>query len=419
MIAAIPVSIDLEKARTCNVCDLNINFSWGMLKSLSDNQKIQIKWFSFKDYIGKFNRNKHEFLKIFINSSIDFSENEKGLFQGREEEINLVISRFIDSRDFHPIYFHGTRKVGKTSLLRKIELELKNRDFKPIYIDLNQSNPSAKPVGEIVKMIVEQMIKGAVKQEILEPQFNLSEIDMVTDPLNAFEKIIDKLYSNNGNKRIILLLDEFQLIVHPNTSELLDMFRRLNNSGVLAFILTGLYRPEIIRSQSNSQFSFLHHSVDFLKYDAIKKFLTEPVSDLGITFHEGAIGAVYKLTAGNPFHASMIAQGCIDILNVEHRNMVVETDIDKVSLILSSDEYIFSVSTFTSLVLTPPEKTTAKNIAKEIMDNEEGISLERVKTIASIELLTSLQQKYIIETTSNKIKNTGELFVDASRKNQI
>lgn len=407
IIAALPVFLDLEQAKSIDSCTLELNFSWGILKNLSDSKNVKVKWFSFIDYIHQFERNKHEFIKLFVDDPINFSEHDNALFQGRDDELKLIRSRFIDSKDFQPIYFHGTRKVGKTSLLKKIEIEFKDAELRPLYIDLSPINP-LKGGNNVISTIMEYLYREAKKNDLIDPSLNLATSN---DPLITFEKFVEEIYTGNQNKRVLILLDEFQLICHSNTVELLDLFRRLSNNGLVAFVLCGLLRPEIIRIQSSgSQFSFYPFAVDFLKYNAVQKLLLEPVAHIGLKFHSGAINLIFKLTSGHPFHISKIVQFCIDILNHEHRNLVVEDDINKAAQIISKDDYVFSISSFSDLVITPDEKNKVTAIAKEIENNEIGIPLTKAKNIASADVLTNLQQKFVIEIASGNIKIKGMML---------
>ena len=410
-ISVLPIKVNNTNKAELNKCKIFIEYTWTNLKGLKDKKDIIINWFSFHDYLSNYNL-QHEFKKIYTDEALKFEKHDQDLFQGREAEIELVTSRFIQNNNYEPIYFHGSRKVGKSSLLNKIESELNNSGLTTIKIDCDGIRPQKEEqtVSHIASTLIYRIIEDAKSKNI-----NIDGLDEIdSNSNNVFievEKFFKILRANSGQDRIFLIIDEFHSVVDEKTTELLNLFRRLNNNGVIALILAGLWRPEIILKKApESNLSPAHHPVDFLDKKAIDKLLNKPVKKYGIKFHNSCVEEIKIQTSGHPFHISQIAQKCINYLNSERRTTIVPFDIERAAIDLSNDDSVFRVSSMSPLIVNDDERKTSIVLAKEIKNFEDGIKFELAEKVCDVDSLIDLQNKYLITNKEGYIRFRGKML---------
>ena len=93
----------------------------------------------------------------------------------------------------------------------------------------------------------------------------------IKNPILAAEVFFEDLHTHYEKKRLIILLDEFQKIVHQSTADFLDLFRSLVERGILSLVMFGLSRPGILEKNCKTQFTYAHFPVDFFNQNIIKK----------------------------------------------------------------------------------------------------------------------------------------------------
>ena len=128
-------------------------------------------------------------------------------FFGRTDIINKVLSTFENSENNLVVLF-GQRRIGKTSILLKLDRALPTPQFFPVLIDL--MDKSRKPLFELLFDIASICAENAEIE-------NLSWEAFSSDP-DAFHNVfLPKLYEKLGsNRRPVFLLDEFDVLDQSN-----------------------------------------------------------------------------------------------------------------------------------------------------------------------------------------------------------
>ena len=123
-VVAIPVKVLSPKGAEQVDCQINLTYQWGIIKNFPISQMMNVKLFSFDDYLQQHAIQDFGFPNPYVfDEPIDFTRNDARLLQGREAELQLVHTVFFKGeRRGVPLYFHGFRKVGKTSLLNRIAI---------------------------------------------------------------------------------------------------------------------------------------------------------------------------------------------------------------------------------------------------------------------------------------------------------
>lgn len=113
---------------------------------------------------------------------------------GRDKELS-VLNKLYDSDNFEVTIIYGEKRVGKTALIKEF---IKNKDF--IYFRSLESNAL-------------QNLHN-FSQDILEYENK----DLIGSSFDSFKKALEYVFSISKNKRISLVIDEFQNIVKAEKS---------------------------------------------------------------------------------------------------------------------------------------------------------------------------------------------------------
>jgi len=229
-------------------------------------------------------------------------------FFGRGDIINKIRIAF-EGKHNNVVVLYGQRRIGKTSILNKLERSLPTPPFFIVYFDL--MDKARKPITEVLYDIA---LACATKAGI---NFNKKE-SFISNSDNFHKLFLPVLYKKLGPKqRLVLLFDEFDVL--DQTEERLS-----DNAAAIAF---HPYIRELISSHLNICFVFVvgrrmeELSVEFIS--TFKSALSIPVSVLepqdaialikrgeekGINFDKAAIDEILLLTRGHPYFLQLLCQ---------------------------------------------------------------------------------------------------------------
>ncbi len=413
IIITLPVNVNPPENTNESKCFIYLKYNWGVIEDLLLKHELQLTWFSFVDYLREKNIHGYEIPNPYkYRDAIDFSKDDPNLFQGRDEEITLIQKTLMRKRPAGtPLYFHGIRRVGKTSLINRIVLELQKKDdLAPVVVDLSSLDAFTQSLDQVINSFSVQILRSLEKHDIV--LNNLYEVPVGhANPLAAIEKFMEDISKRVEPKKLILLIDEFQQIVADQTAALLGLIRKIYKDDQIWFVFSGRYRPEIIEKNSpRSQLSFTQRPVGFLEIENIAKVLKVPVKQYEIEIPEETVEAVFSETAGNPFLVGNIAFNGIELLNREHRNMLTPSDITLIAKQLSEDASNFTTSSFSALVLKKEEQSVAIQLAKLLGDKKIFLPAEEVLRKFDVEQITVLEEKNVIKLQSGGIGIKGQML---------
>src|SRR5207248_6686078 len=110
----------------------------------------------------------------------------------------------------------------------------------------------------------------------------------------------EALRQRTGNKQLVLLLDEFPLLVAQHTADLLDLLRFIHRSNRALFIMSGRQHPDLLSRAcpETALFPLRDHEVGFLSDAAVSRVLHEPVSGYELTLPPATVQRVFT-TSGH------------------------------------------------------------------------------------------------------------------------
>jgi len=255
---------------------------------------------------------------------------DPSMFFGREAEFDLVRRRFASPSEGGLLVFCGERRSGKTSILFQIVQGRLGPGYLPVLIDM-QSMAINSEIEFLTKVSREiQAVVEADGEPVPTPDFGAD-----SNPSAIFLKFVESIIQRRPGKRLILLFDEYELFENKIEAgilkaDVLNILANLMEHHSVLLIFTGSEHVEqrrreywkILGKSSYRHISYLQHA------DAVS-LIEKPVQDK-VTYAEGVVEAIYRLSAGHPFYTQAICQSLIDSLNDDHTRVATHEILAKV-----------------------------------------------------------------------------------------
>lgn len=257
----------------------------------------------------------------------------EAMFFGREDDFRYVQTKLDGAAQGVVVVLCGDRRTGKSSILYQILNGRLGERFIPVFVDLQEMvvandreffRRMARLIGEACSID---------KTEVDAFGFG----DERSNPYHLFVDFLDAVLERIGDRALLLLVDEYELLESKVEEGRLDSEIFLFLAGLidskerLSFIFTGSrrleerdrrYWREMLRRS-------LFRKIGFLSANDARRLITEPVASR-VVFGRNVVERIVRLTAGQPFYAQVICQTAVDYLNEHERNALAMADLDKV-----------------------------------------------------------------------------------------
>ena len=165
---------------------------------------------------------------------------EPELFFGRESLFEFIKDNLKDNQQV--ILLHGQRRIGKSSVLRQIRNKV-NLDHEFVFVLSDFQHKSQWSLHEIVDGLAKEIVKKLIVEKLIDnpDQINQTFLDDLEKDLKQdgvkFREFLDQVCEKFGDKKLVLLLDEFDVLDSKNSqSEFEDLFRYLKSIIFLSLI---------------------------------------------------------------------------------------------------------------------------------------------------------------------------------------
>lgn len=257
----------------------------------------------------------------------------ESMFFGREDDFRYVQTKLEGSSQGTVVVLCGERRTGKSSILYQILNGRLGERFIPVFIDLQEMVVSndreffhriARLIAEAVEMERDEVERFAIRDEKL-------------NPYHQFVDFLDSVLARIGDRTLLLLVDEYELLESKVEEGRIDseiflfLAGLMDNKERLSFVFTGSrrleerdrrYWREMLRRS-------LFRKIGFLSGNDARRLVVEPVSNK-IVYGRGVVDRIVRLTAGQPFYAQVICQTAVDYLNENERNALAMRDLNHV-----------------------------------------------------------------------------------------
>jgi hypothetical protein len=240
---------------------------------------------------------------------------------------------------------HGQRRTGKTSFLYQLLNGRLPDQFIPALIDMQGLAVMVNDTNDFLSEIA-----YTLAQAVQPAGIELDEPDLSAAPTRLFNRFLDSLEMKLGDRRIVLMVDEFELIEAKISegkleSEILGYFRSLiQHRKGLIFIFVGTHH---LQEMSHDYWSILfnialHRKISFLSETDSIALIRNPVAGK-LDIDDLAVEKIIQLTNGHPYFIQLLCWALINHCNAEKRNYATINDVnDALEDILTTGEAHFS-----------------------------------------------------------------------------
>jgi hypothetical protein len=244
------------------------------------------------------------------------------LFVGREDILRRLEELWTAAGAQVPsVVLYGHRRMGKSSILQNLGPRF---GAGTTIVDFNlQRVGMVRSTGELLynlALALYDSLPRAAQTELGEPE---EERFTVHNPYTALDRFLRQLDGVRGPQRLIITLDEFELIEQRIAEgrldpELIDFWRGLIQTYPwLIMALAGLHT---LREMTHDYWNPLFGSVtpilvSFLTPGAARRLITEPAPDFAIDYDEAVIAQMIALTNGQPFLIQLIGHTLVTRFN--------------------------------------------------------------------------------------------------------
>jgi tetratricopeptide (TPR) repeat protein/photosystem II stability/assembly factor-like uncharacterized protein len=238
-------------------------------------------------------------------------------FFGRQD-----VLRFVDETLASPMHnvivFYGQRRIGKTSILHQIA-HRSGQDYQAVFFDL-QSSVTDRSAHILLYGLAREV---AGQLNLLAPE----RADFQQDPDTFRTRFLPQVYSHLGDRRLLLLLDEFDALsleTAPTELDALPFVQALNriiqsdNKRVVFLFVVGRRLKDLSEQQLQIFRGALDRQITLLRQEATLDLITRPVQDI-LTYKDAATERIWSLTSGHPYFTQLI---CHKIFNQAQRQNV-------------------------------------------------------------------------------------------------
>ena len=317
-------------------------------------------------------------------------------FIGRRKELNQLIGVLAGDHVQTPLVV-GIRRIGKTSLLKKMieSHEIDNR-FIPIYWSVEDRPDSDTTVQffiDFCKKVIDQLPQG------VRPQVPFSREELRRAPYAAFEAFTDALDALDLPKKILVVVDEFDRLLHlirrtaerqatgaplqPHEAfqpQVLGALRKvIMKGGVLQMVFAGL--PTILSAQYEDRLFGTLDAIELRGFseEEASAVLDEAKDVFSVT--PQARERLFAATGCQPYLLQLVCHQLFGRMIFSGRDQAAPFDIDEVieEKILPHESYF---TDYVSLVGANDDLLRATAIAqREVMHRRAFVSVNEIARV--------------------------------------
>ena len=337
------------------------------------------------------------------------------MFYGREDDFEYIRRKLESGGRSYIIVLSGERRSGKTSILFQILNGRLGADFIPILIDM-QTMAGLKNESEFFEKFAHETIRN-LDESLKRKKYIFDSKD--ASPYKIFTELLNDIHAVYPQKKILFLIDEYELIETKSDEGSLSPNFIPFLSGVLesdlhiSFIFTG---SKTLQERGSSFWrnlfgKSLFRNVSFLSEQDTRRLITEPVKDQ-IEYDDSVLNAIYRLTSGQPFYTQIVGQNIVDFVNEHERAQITREHLDQiVNEILENplpqmiyfwnslpQSQMLMLSLLAEILEDPETEIKPPEVLKQTKKKKLGLELD-IQIVSSI--LESLFHKKYVAKTNN------------------
>lgn len=244
------------------------------------------------------------------------------LFVGREDILARLTELWSQPGTCPSVVLYGHRRMGKSSILHNLDRLRLNQPS--LVVDCNlQRIGWVSSTGELLYALAMKIYDAASFASLGPLEEPKEERFLKSNPYLALDRFLSALERVRAGRRIIVTLDEFELLEKQMIDgrldpALLSAFRALFQTyPFLVMVFAGLHKLEELRHDYWSPLfgSVSAIEVSFLSRPAAEKLITAPAPDFALDYDREATARIYALTSGQPYLIQLICHCLVAAYN--------------------------------------------------------------------------------------------------------
>ncbi|MEH1852108.1 MAG: ABC transporter substrate-binding protein [Nostoc sp.] len=252
-------------------------------------------------------------------------ENPEKLF-GRETIFEYIKDSL--QQDAQVILLNGQRRIGKSSVLKNIPLVVSKDEFLFVHCDLQAHSHAS--LGEILYAIFREIFKVL--------NLDTSNLDILLSIDVDIRKIINNkllptVYNALENKKLILLLDEFDVVTQNDTEQTSGFLRFLDNlvkrhEELFVIAVVGKYlnaNPDLLQTLRGAT----SRVIGLLDNQSTERLIIEPANNV-LRYQKRTVAEIFKYSSGHPYYTQIL---CYEIFNLamrENYSVIIPTFVSDI-----------------------------------------------------------------------------------------
>ena len=280
------------------------------------------------------NNSKKRRNPYIVGAPIDKPE----LFFGRESLFEFIKDNLRNNQQV--ILLHGQRRIGKSSVLRQIPNKV-NLDDEFVFLPSDFQHKSQWSLHEIVDGLAKEIVKKLIVEKRIDnpDQINQTFLDDLEKDLKQdgvkFREFLDQVCEKFGDKKLVLLLDEFDVLDGENSqSEFEDFFRYLKSiifheKRLFIIPVVGRRLDDMPKLHSNLLREAPQQRIGLLDQLSAQRLITNP-AEQSLEYDKEAIEEIIKLSAGHPYFTQGICFTLFLEARENNKNKILLEDVKQV-----------------------------------------------------------------------------------------
>ncbi|NET00154.1 MAG: ABC transporter substrate-binding protein [Sphaerospermopsis sp. SIO1G1] len=314
------------------------------------------------------------------------------------------------------IVLYGQRRIGKSSVVRNINHELKDLQEKFAFVRFSLEYYSQKSLGGILAELAKEITIGLS----LEPEnIQLPEVTELESDSGIFsDEFLPQVYQALKSRNLVLLLDDIDIFInnHPEIPLKLfyeNLFSVIQKQNKLFIIL--LMDHKLLKdSQKLSKFNnvVIDKEIKLLDQNDTTDLIKQPAQNI-LEYGDDAIQAIFNLSAGHPYFTQVI---CFAIFSRARENNKLDGKVYKEDVEAIIDKAIelaeaglswfwhnFSVPEKVVLSAVAESQDTSEDYLDLIKKNKAYLDINRINIIKKAQEYLK-ENEFLDQTKDEKIK---------------
>ncbi len=256
------------------------------------------------------------------------------MFFGRQDVFAWVRDNVSSTTQMNALLLYGERRMGKTSVLWQLQRNPPSPNHIYLLFDLqlySYINNIAELFFQLASEIVIRLNREGFKLE--DPDWDKYQ----ANPFTAFRAFCALLDERLGERRVVVMLDEFGALmskVHAGIfdASIFDFLRGvIQSSNAITFLFTGAYEVRRMQEDFDSiLFNMVKvRKISYLEPKEVEDLIRKPVEGL-LSYHPLVVGKIQAVTACHPYFVQLICDGLVQVARNEKRNYVELMDLELV-----------------------------------------------------------------------------------------